>query len=37
MGLHVGVLGAEERLRAVNGQRLDDVGVFAAAVVAPPG
>ena len=33
--LHVGVLGAEQRLRAVDGQRLDDVDVLAAAVVAP--
>ena len=35
--LHVGVLGAEELLRAVAGQVLDDVDELAAAVVAPAG
>ena len=32
--LHVGVLGAKERLRAVDGQLLDAIHEFAAAVVA---
>ena len=32
--LHVGVLGAEQRLRAVDGQRFGDVDELAAAVVA---
>ncbi len=32
--LHVGVLGAEQRLRAVDRELLDDVHVLAAAVVA---
>ena len=35
--LHVGVLGAEELLRPIDGQLLDDVDVLAAAVVAPAG
>ena len=34
VGLHVGMLGAEQRLRAIDGERFDDVHVFAAAVVA---
>ena len=34
MGLHVGVAASEELLRAVDGQILGDVHVFAAAVVA---
>ena len=34
MRLHVGVLGAEQLLRARDGQRLDDVDELAAAVVA---
>ena len=33
--LHVGVLGAEELLGALDGEFLDDVDVLAAAVVAP--
>ena len=33
--LHVRVLGAEQRLRARDGERFDDVDVLAAAVVAP--
>ena len=37
MGLHVHVLGAEELLRALDGQRLHRVGELAAAVVAPVG
>ena len=37
MRLDVGVLGAEQRLGAVDGQRLDDVHVLAAAVVALAG
>ena len=37
MRLHVGVLGAEQRLGAADGQRLDDVDELAAAVVALPG
>jgi hypothetical protein len=32
--LHVGVFGAEQRFRPVDGERLDDVDVLAAAVVA---
>ena len=35
VGLHVGVLGAEELLGAVAGQVLDHVDELAAAVVAP--
>ena len=35
--LHVGVLGVEELLGAVAGEVLDDVGEFAAAVVALAG
>ena len=35
--LHVGVLGAEQRLQPVDGQLLDDVDVLAAAVVPPAG
>ena len=34
VGLHVGVLGAEELFGAVAGEVLDDVGEFASAVVA---
>ena len=37
VGLHVGVLGAEELLGAVAGQVLDHVDILAAAVVAPAG
>ena len=37
MGLDVGVLGAEERERAVDGQLLDLVDEAAAAVVAGAG
>ena len=37
VGLHVGVLGAEQLLDAVDGQLLDDVDVLAAAVVALAG
>ena len=37
VGLHVGVFGAEELLGAVDGQLLDFVGDFAAAVVALAG
>ena len=37
VGLDVGMLGAEEELGAVAGEVLDDVGVFAAAVVALAG
>ena len=37
MRLHVGVLGAEQRFRAVDGQLLGAVGEFAAAVVALAG
>ena len=37
VGLHVGGLGAEQRLDAVDRQLLDDVDVFAAAVVALAG
>ena len=37
MRLHVGVLGAEQLLGAVAGQVLDDVGEFAAAVIALAG
>ena len=33
MRLHVGVVGAEERLRARDGQRLGDVDELAAAVI----
>src|SRR5262245_19701182 len=36
MRLNVGVLGAEERLRAGNSRALDDVNELAAAVVALP-
>ena len=36
VGLHVRVLGAEERLRAVDRELLDLVDHLAAAVVAPP-
>ena len=35
MRLHVGVLGAEQRLGAIDGELLDDVDELAAAVVAP--
>ena len=35
MWLHVGVIGAEERLRAGDRQRFGDVDELAAAVVAP--
>ena len=35
--LHVGVGRAEERLRALDGEALDDVDVLAAAMEAPPG
>ena len=34
MRLHVGVLGAEQRLGAIDRQRFDDVDELAAAVVA---
>ena len=34
MRLHVGVIGAEQRLGALNGKLFDNVNVFAAAVVA---
>jgi hypothetical protein len=37
VGLHVGVLAAEDLFGAVAGQVLDDIGVLAAAVVAPAG
>ncbi len=37
VGLHVGVLGAEQGLGALDGERLDLVHDFAALVVAPPG
>ena len=37
VGLHVGVLGVEELFGAVAGEVLDDVGEFAAAVVALAG
>ena len=37
MRLHVGVLGAEELLGAVDGELLDVVDEVAAAVVAAPG
>ena len=37
MRLHVGVLGAEERLRPLNGERFGYVDEFAAAVVPAPG
>ncbi len=37
MRLHVGELGAEELLGAIAGEILDDVDVFAAAVVAAAG
>ncbi len=36
VGLHVGVLGPEQRLGAVDRQLLGDVDPLAAAVVAPP-
>ncbi len=35
MRLHVGVLGSEQRFRAVDGRLLDDVHPLAAAVVPP--
>ena len=35
--LHVRVLGAEQLLRAIDGEFLDDVDHLAAAVVAPAG
>ncbi len=37
VGLHVGVLGAEELLRPIAGQILDHVDVLAAAVIPPAG
>ncbi|MNC90572.1 hypothetical protein D3C83_66850 [compost metagenome] len=37
MRLHVGPRRAEEPLRPLDGERLGDVDVLAAAVVAPPG
>src|SRR5580658_8539837 len=37
MGLNVGVFGAKELLRAVAGEVLYDVGIFAASVITPAG
>src|SRR3954468_3717772 len=37
IGLHVGEAGAEQLLGALDRQRLDDVDIFAAAIIAPAG